>query len=72
MLTYDPPSGWRYGFPRLYKPLAGETLAETLIRDGYPSRLAEFGAKHCGFGGTDKEIEEFIAALPPSPPASEE
>src|SRR5690606_41366969 len=23
---YDPPSGWRYGFPKAYQPLPGETL----------------------------------------------
>ena len=34
--VYDPPGGWRYGFPRPYTPLEGETLAETLLRDGYP------------------------------------
>lgn len=36
-LMYDPPSGWRYGFPRPYKPLPGESLADTLRRDGYPN-----------------------------------
>lgn len=35
-MMYDPPSGWKYGFPRPYKPLPGETLADTLRRDGYP------------------------------------
>lgn len=34
---YDPPSGWKYGFPKEYKPLPGETLEQTLIRDGYPA-----------------------------------
>lgn len=38
MQVYDPPSGWRFGFPRPYKPLEGETLAETLRRDGYPEK----------------------------------
>lgn len=36
-MLYDPPSGWRYGFPRPYLPLEGETLRETLLRDGYPA-----------------------------------
>jgi hypothetical protein len=36
MLYYDPPSGWKYGFPKPYLPLKGETLADTLRRDGYP------------------------------------
>lgn len=33
---YDPPAGWRYGFPRPYEPLPDETLEQTLLRDGYP------------------------------------
>ncbi len=51
MRMYDPPAGWRYGFPKEYKPLPGETLEETLVRDGYP--LTEFSADgkvhHCRF-----------------------
>src|ERR1700677_3756798 len=35
---YDPPSGWRYGFPREYEPLRGESLVQTLLRDGYPQK----------------------------------
>jgi hypothetical protein len=37
-LLYDPPSGWRYGFPRPYLPLPNETLEDTLRRDGYPEK----------------------------------
>lgn len=51
-LLYDPPSGWMYGFPRFYKPLPGETLEQTLIRDGYPKSQAEFASKHCRFIGS--------------------
>lgn len=36
MMMYDPPSGWKYGFPRPYRPKPNETLAQTLYRDGYP------------------------------------
>lgn len=35
-MLYDPPSGWKYGFPRPYLPKENETLSETLLRDGYP------------------------------------
>jgi hypothetical protein len=35
-LLYDPPSGWKYGFPKPYVPLEGESLNNTLLRDGYP------------------------------------
>lgn len=52
---YDPPSGWKYGFPREYKPLPGESLRETLLRDGYPE--SEFDGKGepywCRFWETD-------------------
>lgn len=40
---YDPPSGWRYGFPREYKPLSGETIEQTLLRDGYPQKEIDAG-----------------------------
>ena len=36
---YDPPEGWKYGFPKSYKPLPGEKLEDTLRRDGYPEEL---------------------------------
>lgn len=50
MLLYDPPSGWKYGFPKEYKPKPRETLTETLIRDGYPlNEIAAGGAKHVRF-----------------------
>lgn len=38
MLIYDPPSGWMYGFPKPYSPRKGESLEQTLIRDGYPEK----------------------------------
>lgn len=40
-MFYDPPLGWRYGFPKPYRPLPGEKLEDTLIRDGYPSDMAK-------------------------------
>jgi len=47
---YDPPSGWLFGFPKEYKPLPGETLEETLLRDGYLQKEINWGAaKHVRF-----------------------
>jgi hypothetical protein len=47
---YDPPSGWKYGFPKPYKPLPNESLEQTLLRDGYPQHeIDNGGAKHCRF-----------------------
>lgn len=46
---YDPPGGWRYGFPKPCLPQAGEALETTLVHDGYPAKEASFGAQHCRF-----------------------
>lgn len=42
---YDPPEGWKYGFPKAYVPLDKEPLELTLIRDGYPKEKI-FKDKH--------------------------
>jgi len=56
-LIYDPPEGWRFGFPRAYAPLEGETLEQTLLRDGYPQKLIDQGmAEHCRFMGDYTEL----------------
>lgn len=41
MKFYDPPSGWQYGFPKPFNPRPGESIRDTLIRDGYPPELAD-------------------------------
>ncbi len=49
-MLYDPPAGWKYGFPRPYRPLDGESLEQTLLRDGYPQHeIDNAGAKYCRF-----------------------
>jgi hypothetical protein len=59
MTLYDPPSGWRYGFPKPYKPLEGESLKETLLRDGYPQKEIDRGGhKHCRFIGDYSELQD--------------
>ena len=61
-LLYDPPSGWRYGFPRPYLPLPGETLEQTLLRDGYPQHeIDNHGAKYVRFiGGGAIEVAKRV------------
>ena len=39
----DPPSGWRYGFPRLYDPATDGDMRAWMIANGYPERLANQG-----------------------------
>lgn len=44
-LVIDPPSGWRYGFPRP-APAAGVDINTWLVEHGYPQALVdEFGGK---------------------------
>jgi len=53
MMIIDPPSGWRYGFP---KPIDFEelksndkTLETWLVENGYPEEHVEFAVKHCRY-----------------------
>lgn len=50
-IIYDPPLGWKYGFPKEYNPSNPlEPLGHTLRRDGYPKELLEQGmAKYTRF-----------------------
>lgn len=60
-LFYDPPSGWMYGFPKPYRPLKGEALGDTLLRDGYPevelkSITVNGEVRYVRFIGTKEDI----------------
>lgn len=33
----DPPSGWQYGFPKIYDSEVDGSVREWLIREGYPA-----------------------------------
>lgn len=45
-LYIDPPSGWRYGFPKEFIEEDCHNLELWLIANGYPEKDAEFGAKY--------------------------
>ena len=53
----DPPSGWRYGFPRLYDPAADGDMTAWMIRQGYPERLADQGLA-CTFTACTEDGEK--------------
>ena len=52
----DPPSGHRYGFPRLYDPATDGNMTEWMIRNGYPEKLARLGLP-CTFTAATEDGE---------------
>lgn len=68
-LLYDPPSGWKYGFPKPYLPLPNEKLDATLLRDGYPQSEINYWNKSsikgvpCRFLGSSEEIDANLNKL---------
>lgn len=45
-LLIDPPSGWRYGFPRVYDAKKDGTMEEFLLHMGYPERDIKFALQY--------------------------
>lgn len=42
----DPPSGWKYGFPRIYDPKSDGDVMEWIIKCGYPRKEVESYGEH--------------------------
>lgn len=36
MRWIDPPSGWKYGFPKPFEPAPEQEIDDWLIKNGYP------------------------------------
>lgn len=53
----DPPSGWRYGFPRLYDPASDGDMTAWMICQGYPEKLARQGLA-CTFTAMTEDDEK--------------
>ena len=53
----DPPSGWRYGFPRLYDPAADGNMTEWMVANGYPQHLADKNLPCTFTAATDSELD---------------
>jgi hypothetical protein len=51
----DPPSGHRYGFPRLYDPAKDGDMRQWMIANGYPERLANQGLA-CTFTACTEDV----------------
>jgi len=51
----DPPSGWKYGFPRLYHPDTDGPMKAWLVKNGYPKALADQSLS-CTFTATSGKM----------------
>lgn len=46
MLIIDPPSGWKYGFPKEFYNPKGLDVKDWLVANGYPKKEIESYGKH--------------------------
>jgi len=53
----DPPSGWKYGFPKVL-PEGVENVMEWLVENGYPQWEIDRCGKHFHCGHWEEEIDE--------------
>ena len=42
----DPPTGWRYGFPRVYDDARDGPIDQFLLDHGYPAKDVEFALQY--------------------------
>lgn len=56
-LMIDPPSGWKYGFPKEYPEmmLPIEELKTWLVENGYPKDEVDFGIQYLRFYTLDDD-----------------
>lgn len=72
-IMYDPPNGWKYGFPKEWKPLQYETVTQTLLRDGYPQKEIDSGGyKICTRFWSEESILKEIEYSSPDELSEEE
>ena len=45
-LYIDPPSGWKYGFPKVYDPDTDGDVMKWLVESGYPQELIDNYGEH--------------------------
>lgn len=59
-VLFDPPTGWKYGFPKLIPHDADDKYLTQLLRDSkYPEKDIEFAMKHSRFMYVDSsDVEE--------------
>ena len=58
VLLIDPPSGWRYGFPKIYPEEANGRTLEWLVEVGYPQWEIDKMKEHFYSRYWEQEIDE--------------
>jgi hypothetical protein len=53
----DPPSGWRYGFPRIYDERLDGTMEQWLLKHGYPQKDIAFALNYSRMWLPDDELK---------------
>lgn len=53
----DPPSGWKYGFPKVL-PEGVDDVMKWLVENGYPQREIDACGKHFHCGHWHEEIDD--------------
>jgi hypothetical protein len=54
----DPPSGWRYGFPKELTVREGQTFYDWLIEQGYPKQLMDSLGEQFFCSQWEEEVED--------------
>ena len=59
---FDPPSGWRFGMPKLIKAdTTPEQLREILIKQGYPEEDIDFALQYSRYWNpTEEELRSIL------------
>jgi hypothetical protein len=51
----DPPSGWQYGFPKIWDPAVTPSLREFYLANGYPEEDVELALSYTRVWGVKKD-----------------
>lgn len=55
MMMIDPPSGWKFGFPKPFTKPKDQPLRDWLIENGLPEKDADFAVKYgCRYWSEDE------------------
>ena len=55
LIWVDPPSGWKYGFPKVYDRVNDPPMKEWLLANGLPEHLAKVDWVRCW--GVEEDCE---------------